>query len=167
MSAPRRLARVGESGFAVSTDGHLVTVTPSDGTPASAITTHYLGHGRMFLVEGDERRLAWVVEDADRRWVYCDGEVTLVEIEREAAPRRRGGGAPGHETLAAPMPATVVRILAPAGTAVQRGAVILLLEAMKMELPLRAPYDAVITAVHCREGELVQPNTTLIELEAQ
>jgi biotin carboxyl carrier protein len=35
---------------------------------------------------------------------------------------------------------------------------------MKMELPLRSPADATVTAVHCREGELVQPDTVLVEL---
>ena len=35
---------------------------------------------------------------------------------------------------------------------------------MKMELPLRAPRDGVVTAVHCREGELVQADTVLVEL---
>ena len=34
-----------------------------------------------------------------------------------------------------------------------------------MELPLRAPHDGVVTAVHCREGELVQPNVALVEME--
>ncbi len=36
---------------------------------------------------------------------------------------------------------------------------------MKMELPLRASADAVVVAVHCREGELVQPDAVLVELE--
>ncbi len=34
-----------------------------------------------------------------------------------------------------------------------------------MELPLRAPADATIKAVHCREGELVQPDAVLVEFE--
>jgi len=40
-----------------------------------------------------------------------------------------------------------------------------LLEAMKMELPVRAPADGRVTAVNCRAGELVQPDRSLIELE--
>jgi len=41
--------------------------------------------------------------------------------------------------------------------------VLIVLEAMKMELPLRAPHDGVIAAVDCREGELVQPGKVLVE----
>ena len=35
---------------------------------------------------------------------------------------------------------------------------------MKMELPIRAPADGTVTALHCREGELVQPGQDLVEL---
>ena len=63
------------------------------------------------------------------------------------------------------MPATVLRVLVAPGTAVRKGDTVVLLEAMKMELPIRAPADATVTAVNCREGELVQPDTILIELE--
>ncbi|MGH9411278.1 MAG: acetyl-CoA carboxylase biotin carboxyl carrier protein subunit, partial [Vicinamibacterales bacterium] len=52
-----------------------------------------------------------------------------------------------------------------AGDSVRAGDVLILLEAMKMELPVRAPADARVTAVHCRPGDLVQPNVGLIDLE--
>jgi biotin carboxyl carrier protein len=61
------------------------------------------------------------------------------------------------------MPATVIKILVEAGQAVQKGDTLLLLEAMKMELPVRAPGDGVVATVKCREGELVQPGTPLLE----
>jgi biotin carboxyl carrier protein len=63
------------------------------------------------------------------------------------------------------MPATVIKLLAQPGAAVRKGETLLVLEAMKMELPIRAPADAVVAAVHCREGDLVQPETILIELQ--
>jgi biotin carboxyl carrier protein len=62
------------------------------------------------------------------------------------------------------MPATVVKILVTPGQAVRHGDTLVVLEAMKMELPIRAPGDAVVQAIHCREGELVQPDRTLVEL---
>ena len=61
------------------------------------------------------------------------------------------------------MPATVLKILVKAGDAVKKGDTVLVLEAMKMELPVRAPADATIGAVRCREGELVPADATLIE----
>jgi biotin carboxyl carrier protein len=41
----------------------------------------------------------------------------------------------------------------------------LVLEAMKMELPVRTPRAGVVQAVHCAQGELVQPGVALIDLE--
>ena len=63
------------------------------------------------------------------------------------------------------MPATVLAIAVQPGQRVAAGDVLLRLEAMKMELPVRAPRDATVIAVKCREGELVQPGVPLLELD--
>ena len=62
------------------------------------------------------------------------------------------------------MPATVIQVNVQKGAQVRRGDTLVLLEAMKMELPLRAPADGVVTAVHCQAGELVQPGSPLVEI---
>lgn len=158
-------ARVADSTFAVTVSGHAVVVRPGSGSASVDVETQYLGHGRVVLRAGGASRVAWVVEEGDTRWVFIDGEVWTVEVATGTPRRGRRAAADSHPTLSAPMPATVVRVVAPAGTRVPRGATIVLLEAMKMELPLRAPRDAVVSAVHCREGELVQPNAVLVELQ--
>jgi 3-methylcrotonyl-CoA carboxylase alpha subunit len=63
------------------------------------------------------------------------------------------------------MPATVVRILVAPGARVARGDTLILLEAMKMELPIRAPRSGRVTALHCAKGDLVQPGVNLLEIE--
>ena len=62
------------------------------------------------------------------------------------------------------MPATVVKVLVKPGNRVAKGDTVVVLEAMKMELPLRSAGDATVKAVHCREGELVQAEAVLVEL---
>jgi biotin carboxyl carrier protein len=62
------------------------------------------------------------------------------------------------------MPARVSRILVQPGDEVKKGVTMIVLEAMKMELPVRALADATVTAVHCREGELVAADAVLIDL---
>jgi len=79
------------------------------------------------------------------------------------APRRRSArGSAGHG-LTAPMPATVIKILVAPGQSVKKGDTLVLLEAMKMELPIRAPADATVATVCCREGDLVQADVALVE----
>jgi biotin carboxyl carrier protein len=61
------------------------------------------------------------------------------------------------------MPATVIKVQVKPGDAVKKGDIVVVLEAMKMELPVRALGDGVVAAVCCREGELVQADATLVE----
>jgi 3-methylcrotonyl-CoA carboxylase alpha subunit len=62
------------------------------------------------------------------------------------------------------MPGTVLAIAVTTGQQVRTGDVLLTLEAMKMELPIRAPRDGVVTAINCTEGELVQPGILLVDV---
>ena len=78
---------------------------------------------------------------------------------------RRRSGTTSASALTAPMPATVTKVRVKPGDAVRKGDAVVLLEAMKMELPLRAPADATVAAVHCREGDLVQGDAVLVELQ--
>jgi biotin carboxyl carrier protein len=108
------------------------------------------------------RQLVSIAEEADRWWVFVDGEVLIVE-RRQAAPASRISLGPDCY-LEAPMPATVTKILAEPGQTVRRDDVVVILEAMKMELPLRAPHDASVHRINCRPGDLVQPGQVLVEL---
>ena len=160
---PRKVtARIGNETCAVDlrADG---VATVRSGSRSETFSLRYLGHGRFRVGAGDRTLLAHAVDDGDTRWVFVDGEVIRLELEAPGARRRRA--ATGHESLSAPMPATVVRVLAAPGDRVARGATLVVLEAMKMELPLRAPHDAVVEAVRCVEGELVQPGVPLVDLD--
>jgi 3-methylcrotonyl-CoA carboxylase alpha subunit len=122
-----------------------------------------LDSGAWRVTANDRGLLAHVVPDDDGCWVHVDGRVHRIELTHAGTqPRKRPHVEHG---LSAPMPATVLSIVAPVGQTVRSGDVVLMLEAMKMELAVRAPRDGVVTAVHCRTGELVQPGVTLVEIE--
>ena len=116
------------------------------------------------LVTGEDgtRSVVSVAGTAAAPWLFAAGQPWPVEVSAEGARARPAGAA--ARDMAAPMPATVVSIAAPAGTRVTAGDAVVVLEAMKMELVIRAPRDGEIAAVHCRVGELVQPGTRLAEL---
>lgn len=119
-----------------------------------------------YRVERDGRQSVVYVAGAEGDlWAFTDGQVFREQQHRDGAS---GGSRPpegGHYMLNAPMPATVIKVLVAPGQAVRHGDTLLVLEAMKMELPVRAPADGIVKAVHCHEGELVQPDRTLVELE--
>jgi 3-methylcrotonyl-CoA carboxylase alpha subunit len=68
--------------------------------------------------------------------------------------------------IVAPMPGTVTRILAEPGVGLQRGAPLIVLEAMKMEHTLRAPADGRVKALKCAVGDFVQEGAELADFEA-
>ena len=96
-------------------------------------------------------------------WTAIDGVVQVAAAAPAAGPKRRGRAAAAHG-LEAPMPATVTRIVASVGQRVTAGDVLILLEAMKMELAIRAPQDGTVARIGCEVGAIVQPGIPLVEL---
>jgi acetyl/propionyl-CoA carboxylase alpha subunit len=96
-------------------------------------------------------------------WAFHNGRVYELAVDSEEGAQRRTTHHQG--SLLAPMPAAVVAVQVSAGTPVKRGDVLMILEAMKMELPIRAPGDGVVKAVNCRPGDMVQAGASLLEME--
>ncbi len=83
----------------------------------------------------------------------------------DEAAHATGPGGAVESTITAPMPGTVIRVLAQEGDHVAHRQPLLVLEAMKMETPLVSPYDATVKAVHVQEGDRVAGGALLVELE--
>lgn len=99
-------------------------------------------------LEGDDRQL-WV---NGSHLDYC-------RVQPQAASPAASAG-----SLAASIPAVVSEILVAVGDQVQAGDKLILLESMKMILPIQAPRAGTVAAIHCAPGEAVQPGVPLIAL---
>jgi 3-methylcrotonyl-CoA carboxylase alpha subunit len=113
-----------------------------------------LGRGVFLVEDGGRQEIVYVAGPSDNRWAFWNGQTY-----------RRTRATSIDQSLTAPMPGTVIKVLVAPGDAVRAGATLLVLEAMKMEWPLRAPRDGVVARLNCREGELVQPDMPLVDLE--
>jgi acetyl/propionyl-CoA carboxylase alpha subunit len=81
----------------------------------------------------------------------------------DAAAHAHGARA-GSSTITAPMPGTVIKVNVHEGSTVAARDPLVVLEAMKMETPLLAPYDATVKTVHVEEGDRVAGGALLVEL---
>jgi acetyl/propionyl-CoA carboxylase alpha subunit len=76
------------------------------------------------------------------------------------------GASSGESTVVAPMPGTILRVEVSAGDAVRAREPLVILEAMKMEIPVASPFDGAVTAVHVAPGDRVAGGALLVELES-
>jgi acetyl/propionyl-CoA carboxylase alpha subunit len=83
-----------------------------------------------------------------------------------AARYPRSHAASEHESAYAPMPGQVLKVLVSLGQQVSAGNPLVILEAMKMEQTLRASADGVVEAVLVKQGDVVAPGDTLVQIAA-
>ncbi len=135
---------------------------------------------------GMEHEVRVVEVDLDLYRVYVDDKEFDIEVESDAThrpvsaavpaavappvatagpsapqPPRPAGIATG---VVAPMPGKVLRVLVAEGDAVQRGTVVAILEAMKMENELRAGGDGTIGRIAVKEGQNVTKGDLIVEV---
>ncbi len=96
-----------------------------------------------------------------------DGETFRVRVDDAAAGRRRGptaarAGAGAGQRLVAPMPGKVVKVLVEVGQPVERGAGLVVLEAMKMENEFRATGSGMVSEIHVEPGQTVDAGALLV-----
>jgi biotin carboxyl carrier protein len=124
-----------------------------------------LGDGRYEVETESGHVLAYGVRRGGETWVFLRGSVYVFAADDGHGAATARGAHHDQAALAAPMPATVVAINVTPGQAVTAGDVLLVLEAMKMELAVTAPRDGRVRAIACRVGELVQPGIPLVEFD--
>jgi acetyl/propionyl-CoA carboxylase alpha subunit len=83
----------------------------------------------------------------------------------DAAARSHAAVHGGSATVSAPMPGTVLSVEVAAGDEVQARRPLVVLEAMKMEIPVHSPFDGTVSAVHVAAGDRVAGGAPLVELE--
>ncbi|KJS81477.1 MAG: hypothetical protein JM58_16945 [Peptococcaceae bacterium BICA1-8] len=67
----------------------------------------------------------------------------------------------GGESVTAPMPGKVFKVIKGEGTQVKNGEVVMILEAMKMENEITAPVDGTVQQITAKEGAAVNPGDVL------
>jgi biotin carboxyl carrier protein len=120
--------------------------------------------GKLDLLIDGRHVTAYVSSNNAKRWVTVNGQTFVLSKSSDA---RRSGGAHHHAAgeLTAPMPGQVRAVNVNEGDAVTKGQTLLLLEAMKMEIRVQAPRDGVVKKLFVRQGQTVEREQMLIEIQ--
>ena len=99
--------------------------------------------------------------------VTIDGHRFAVEVRdpRRWQPRGAGRGGEGVQTVKAPMPGKIVRVLVSPGDLVETGAGLVVVEAMKMQNEMKASRAGRVISVAVREGATVAAGEVLLTVE--
>ncbi|MGA9520590.1 MAG: biotin/lipoyl-containing protein [Myxococcaceae bacterium] len=128
-----------------------------------------LEHGAVSLLIDSESYSVEFDEQADVVGVLLRNQQFKIDVadERSLRLRAAAGGftAEGPQTIVAPMPGKVVKILVKVGDEVQEGQGLVVVEAMKMENELKSPKAGKVTSITAKEGVAVEMNTKLIVVE--
>ena len=122
----------------------------------------------IYSVLMDGRSYDARVEDAPGGLVVViDGYRFEIEV-RDPRRRMRGSGGrsgEGLQTLVAPMPGKVVRVLLEPGDPVEAGQGVVVVEAMKMQNEIRAPRAGKVLSIAAKEGATVAAGEVLATIE--
>jgi 3-methylcrotonyl-CoA carboxylase alpha subunit len=112
--------------------------------------------------DGAARRLH--VRIRDQSIAVHDG-IQRHNLERTPAFAYEKSADASADSVRAPMPGRIVLVKVAAGDNVEAGQELVVIEAMKMELSLKAPHAATIASMHANAGEFVEADTVLVRFE--
>jgi 3-methylcrotonyl-CoA carboxylase alpha subunit len=167
------------TGWQMNGDNHHV-LTLRDGDSAVCVTAHYRSDGYLLELPGGQlqvrgklnadgnlladlggaRVTATVVCHGNDLTVISNGSshrLTLHDPLAQAGEQETAGG-----RLTAPMPGKIVALLVQSGSVVERGAPLVIMEAMKMEHTITAPRDGVVAEIHFAVGAIVNEGAELL-----
>ncbi|MGH8090154.1 MAG: biotin/lipoyl-containing protein, partial [Rudaea sp.] len=114
------------------------------------LNAEFDGVARRYRADADDTRI--VVHDGTQR----------TRFERARAFAFTPSSHKGGDRIVAPMPGRIVVVKVTAGDNVEHGQELLVMEAMKMELSLKAPHAATIASVNAKAGEFVEADAVLV-----
>lgn len=159
---------------------------------AHTVTVREAGGGLQLTVEGHTHEVALIPWVPPTHFILLvDGSSTPVVVMRAGEelrvtigcdqhrvriaqsvpiPRRgAGGGSPSSEVrvVEAPMPGLIVAVQAQSGATIEQGAPVVIMEAMKMQMEIRAPSAGRIRSIRVQAGQEVSKGQVLVELAAE
>ncbi len=153
----------------LSQDGNLLEVEV-DGKKYKVDLMHTAGGTFSIITEGHSYNIELVPQKQAKHYtaytLYQSFDVEIIDAEaRYLLNRGANGFASNENTISSPMPGKVVKILVNERDQVKEGETAVIISAMKMESEYKSPKDGVIKKINVKDGDTIEGNQILIELE--
>ncbi len=143
-------------------DGQFAVSVANREAPFLVSMAPYAGGGFDLTIDGMKSQVTAVIEGHELYLRTRNGRFDLHWVDPFGGETEEQVG---EDKIVAPLPGTVVALLAEEGATLEKGAAILTLEVMKMEQTLRAPYAGVLKKIKCKVGDIVGEGVELAEIE--
>lgn len=140
-------------------DGYVVTI---DGFPYLIEQSQILNDGRIEFSINGKKIQAVVAQEGENSYVLFNGLTYKLKEVEEKFSREEGFS---KDSLNAPMPGRITKILVKIGDIVKPKQQLLVLEAMKMENIITSPYAGTITKIKYKVNDQVKEGETLIVVD--
>lgn len=165
--------------FRVELNGEtlLLDLEPNGSRAAYKLTGHLEQRGSASIEEvmpgvfsvllNDKSLLVNVAPDGQPLEAWCGIHRYVISLAdtRDRAADSKKAASNGPIEIRAQMPGKIIKVLAPAGSAVSAGQGVLIVEAMKMQNEVKAPRDGTVTRIHVIEGMTVAAGDPLLVVE--
>ena len=154
-----------DSGLVVS-----ITTTPST-IHTIAIVGEVITQGTksaaLISLDGGTPFDAMVLQDAHDYWIHLPSGTAVLHEEASAGGKRDALDTGSSSIIRSTIPGRVAAISVTEGVRVQQGDVMLVLDSMKMEHPIRAPIQGTISSLPCTVDAIVQSGSVLVIIDPE
>jgi biotin carboxyl carrier protein len=144
-------------------------LTSASGTYVARVRFCYAGYMEMNL---DGSFSEYYISTGENGTGYVSYKGQVYEVKRndvlygsEALLGSMDAKGQGDGKIVSPMPGKVIKINVKKGAEVNKGATLLIVEAMKMENYITAPVDGVVEKINVKVGDMVDSSKRLVELK--
>lgn len=139
-------------------DAYVITY---DGTTYTVHATE-IKPGHLRIQIGDTVIKAVISEGNESKFIFINGDV--FNIKRAILKHKR---ADREDELLSPISGRVVKVEVKEGDKIRKGDIIMVIEAMKMEYLIKAPYDGVIKKIYFKENDQIDMGVKPVEIEKE
>jgi biotin carboxyl carrier protein len=153
---------IGEREYQVKVNGTHLSL---NGEPVQFDLASLNGNGLHVLRRGNQSIELYL--SAQQRGVYevlVAGRRVIAHVDPAHRPGRRHAAATSAGDLVAPMPGVVIQVAVAEGDIVVRDQILAVLESMKMQMQVRAPFNGRVQRVNITNGAAVEKGTLLVRI---